>query len=405
MITPNTVDYYSRYMSRLFDERKIIKNSTVWQRFFGNPANNGSETVYSPNSEVVDIDIMRGNKRTAALVHRGTDSRPLNLMANTVTQNYSSFSRVFPLAEELGDITASQINKRMAGENPYSGMARADRTRQLAAEHHTEHINRYVRLFEVLCGFSLLGGQMPAILGTTNADLIYDFARNAGHIVTPAIPWNVVGADILGDIDAGCRAVFQNGNARANCFFLGQNVAPIFFNNATIQAFADILGFSFIFAGMNNQVPTNLKPLEDSGATFMGTLFTPEGNKLSIFVYDGIVDDATGQPQHLMPLNSAFLASYGARCDRYFGPSERLEIDSTDVAWMVEKLGINPNAPMMPSENIIGAGIVDPRMFYFDAYKATDRKKVTIRTESAPIFATTQTDAFYTFLDVLEVNS
>jgi hypothetical protein len=42
---------------------------------------------------------------------------------------------------------------------------------------------------------------MAAILGTTNADLIYDFNRNAGHVVTPAIPWNMAGADILGDID------------------------------------------------------------------------------------------------------------------------------------------------------------------------------------------------------------
>jgi len=127
-ITPNAVDTYSRMMDDLFDEKEIINVSTVWQAFFGKPGNGGSKTVYSPNSEVIDIDIMRGNERTAALIHRGTDSRHIgNLQRNTTTQNFSTFSRVFPFAEELGDISASQINKRMAGENPYESRASVDR--------------------------------------------------------------------------------------------------------------------------------------------------------------------------------------------------------------------------------------------------------------------------------------
>jgi len=41
-------------------------------------------------------------------------------------------------------------------------------------------------------------------------------------------------------------------------------------------------------------------------------------------------------------------------------------------------------------------------MFYCDAYPSGDKKKVTIRTQSAPIFATTQTDAFLTFTSVID---
>ena len=130
MLTPNTVDAYSRFMDELFDEKEVINVSTVWQQFFGKPGNGGSKTIYSPDSEVVDIDIMRGNERVAAMIHRGTDSRFLNMMRNTSTQDYSSFSRVYPLCEELGDITASQINKRMAGENPYEA-SRPTRARGL----------------------------------------------------------------------------------------------------------------------------------------------------------------------------------------------------------------------------------------------------------------------------------
>lgn len=400
-ITPQTVDFYSRYMAELFDEKEIIGVSTVWQSFFGRPGNGGSRTVYSPDSEVVDIDIMRGNERTAALIHRGTDSRHLNLMRNTVTQNYSSFSRVFPLAEELGDITASQINKRMAGESPYNGKARAERTRMLAREHHLEHIRRYVRLFEVLAGFSLLGGQMPAILGTTNADLLYDWNRNASHIITPAIPWDQAGADILGDIDTGCRLLRANGKVKPNVIFFGQNVFPVVLNDLTVRTLADNRRFELIQVSTNNPVPPALMPLVDGGAIPRGLLRTPEGFEMWMFTYIDVVTDANGDPQHLMPLNSVFMAYFGARCDRYFGPPERLPLTSMDIPWYQEMFGMNLMAPMMPANIKQSGAVVTPDMFYCDAYLSGDRKKVTIRTQSAPIFATTQTDAFVTFLSVV----
>jgi phage gp37-like protein len=79
-------------MDELFDEKEVIAVSTVWQQFFGKPGNGGSKTVYSPFSDVIEIDIMRGNERVAALIHRGTDSRFLDLQRNTATQNFSSFS-------------------------------------------------------------------------------------------------------------------------------------------------------------------------------------------------------------------------------------------------------------------------------------------------------------------------
>ena len=56
MLTPNAVDSYSRFMDALFDDKEIYATTTVWQQFFGKPAHAGSKTVYSPNSEVIDID-------------------------------------------------------------------------------------------------------------------------------------------------------------------------------------------------------------------------------------------------------------------------------------------------------------------------------------------------------------
>jgi hypothetical protein len=404
MQTPGTIDQYSRFMVDMFDEKQIIAVSTVWQTFFGRPEH-GSRTVYSPDSEVVDIDIMRGNRRIAALVQRGTNSRNLNAKKNTVTQAYTTFSRVAPLAEELGAITATQINKRVAGENPYERISRQERTRALAREHHLEHIRRYVRLFEALAGSSLLGGQMPTILGTTNTDLLFDWCRNTAHFATPAIPWDAAGATILADIDHGCDTVFINGKVKANVMFMADDVATVFFTSVIIAALAEIRGYTFVRAGENNVCPPQLMPLKDGGASYRGYMQTPKGNELHLFTYMGVYDDADGNHQKYMPDGTIFIAHYGARCDRYFGPPEVLPQLSSDIAFYQEMFGMNMMAPSMPA-NIGNAGaIVNPNMFYSDAYRTDDKKKVLVRTQSSPIFATTQTDAFFTYTDVLEVSS
>jgi hypothetical protein len=402
MQTPNSVDVYSRFMVDMFDEKEIIGVSTVWQSFFGKPAHGNSKTIYSPDSLVVDIDVVRRNERIAALVHRGTNSRDLNTMKNTATQNFSSFSRRYPLAEELGDITGHQINHRLAGENPYESKSRMSRTRELALEHHLEHIRRYVRLFEVIAGMSLLGGQHPAIgLNPADPDDWYDFRRNAAHIITPAVPWNQPAANILQDIDAGCRLMRENGKVSPNVIFFGQNVFPVFINNLNVQTLADNRRFELIEVSTNNPVPPMFADLVAGGAIPRGLLRTPEGWSMWMFTYVDIFTDDNGDAQHYMPLNSCFMAYYGARCDRYFGPPERLPVTSVENAWYQEMFGMNMLNPVMPANIKNRAAIITPQMFYFDAYAAGDKKKVTIRTQSAPIYATTQTDAFVTFVNVL----
>lgn len=400
--TPNTVDIYSRYMMEAFDEKEIIGVSTVWQSFFGNPAHGGSKTVYSPDDLVVDIDVARRNERIAKFVHRNTNSRDLNSMSNTATQNWSSFTRRYPLAEELGDVTAHQLNLRTIGEAPYAGLQRQQRLRELAREHHLEHIRRYVRLFEFLAGQSLLTGQHPAVNAPgADPDNWYDFRRNAEHVINPAVPWNNPAADILGDIDEGCRLMRENGKVSANVLFLGQDVWQPFWNNLENYAVSDNRRYNILTIDKGAVMPANLQPLVTGGAIFRGILTTPSGWTLYLFSYVDIFTDDNGDAQHYMPLDAAFLGFFGARCDRMFGPSEILPVTTVENAWYKEMFGMDMMAPVMPA-NIKGGGIVTPQMFYCDAYASNDRKKVTVRTQSAPIFSTTQTDAFVTFVGVLE---
>ena len=152
-------------------------------------------------------------------------------------------------------------------------------------------------------------------------------------------------------------------------------------------------------------LPSGFQALVDAGLDPIARITTPRGRTFYLFTYDGIVTDDDGVAQNLMPLNTFLFAYYGARCDRYFGPGEVLPVDSQTSAWYQEMFGMNMGMPMIPARIKNPAGIVTPQMFHCDAYKANDNKKVTIRTQAAPIFATTQTDAFFTYHHCLTVSS
>ena len=81
--------------------------------------------------------------------------------------------------------------------------------------------------------------------------------------------------------------------------------------------------------------------------------------------------------------------------DRYFGPSDTLPMTADERAWHNELFGFNMEAPPMPMK-VMEQGIIDPRMFFFDAYRSNNRKTITLRTQAAPIYPTTQTDAIVT---------
>jgi len=397
-LTPNAVDPFSRFMAEMFDEKEIVSVPTAGQAFFGAPET-GGQTIFSPDANAVDIDIIRGNERIAALIPRGTVSRTLgSKQKNTNVERHSTFSRKYPLSEEEGDLSANQIIQRLAGENPYQQKDRLTRLRRLALKTHFEHIRRTVRMFEFLAFESLLKGTMPAIIGTSNDDLVYDFHRNSTHFITPTNSWNSGSQDILGDIDGAADKIRANGHVLPDGLLLGSDAMSDLVKDTTVKALADNRRFELIMVSSKNPVPPKFQRFLDSGLIARGRLEAPQGHELWLFTYLDVYTDGSGDPVKYMPADQGLMFSSGARCDRYFGPPERLPITGLDVQWYREMFGMNLLAPPMPP-NIKNMGqVINPAMFYCDAYAASGNKAVTVRTQSAPIFATTQTDAFATLL-------
>jgi len=399
------VDMYSRYMAELFDDRQMIAVNTTGQSFFGNPSH-GSKTVYSEDKLVVEIDVIKGNRKLAAMISRGTDSRDISGKTGT-TQKFSTFSRVYPLMEEKSPIDVSQLLTRLAGENPYAQRTRFDRLRELALNEHLEHIRRFVRTFEYLSWQSLITGKMPSIIGTTNTDLIYDFRRNAALTTTISalgtLAWDQTNSDPNHDLETMFKRILVYGKIKPNFVFMSQDVLPVYLDNIKVKADANKDYYSLVVVSAANPVPAELQPLVDGGAVCMGLVRTKNGYQFWLFSYVAVYEDANNVVQDYIPSDTVFMGYYGARCDRYFGPSDILPPVASQMAWYQEMFGFNMANPPMPVVANQGA-VISPAMFYHDAF-AAENKVVNIRTQTAPIFATTHTDAFATLTGVLTPES
>ena len=393
--TPQPIDSFSRWMAGIFDERQVLSVPTGFQAFFGNPGA-GSMTHFSPDANVVDIDIIRGNKKTAALIPRGAVSRPLgSTQKDMQTGKYTSFSRKFPLSEESGNISADEILYRLPGESPYSTETRVDRMRTRARDIHLESVRRHVRLFEILAASSILTGTMPAILGTANTDLIYDFKRKNTHTLVVDTAWNNAAGDVMGDLETACELIEQDASLPADFFGIGGQAMSAMIHNEAFQTLADNRRIEFIQVSMDLPVPKEFARFVRSGWLPQGCLRTPKGYTLWVFTYNRTYQDSDGTPTKLMPEDQAIITSSRARCDRYFGPPETIPSKQKDDLYM-DLFGFDPKVPPIPVNILNGKAVVDGSMFHCDAYMSNDAKRLTIRTQSAPIFATTQTDAFAT---------
>ena len=398
MSIQQAVDTYSRVMVEAFDEKSVIGVSRGFQTFFGR-VENGSKTVFSPNANVVDIDIMRGNEKTAALIQRNASGRS-NSVANPINTNeqkYTNFSRAYPLGEEISDIDSEQLNSRVAGENPYAAsITKFDRLRILGIQHHEEHIRRFVRMFERLAAQSVILGVQDSILGTANTDLQYDFRRASGNTITVANPWDGGSATIIADIDAGNLQFRTTSKTSPDMMILGSSAMNSFINDSDVQAQADNRRFELIQVSSNNPVPDRFARFVSAGFNARGLLRTPSGYELWLFSYVDRYSTNAGVFTPFMPVDKAVIASSRSRNDRYFGPSNVLPKTQARIQFYQEWFGFSPLAAPMPM-NIkdLGATVL-PAMFYFDAYMSSNAKTLTQRTQTAPIFATTQTDAFVT---------
>lgn len=390
VISPSAPSVYKRFMTDLFDEKDYVAVPTGFQALFGMPQ---SETYFEPNELIVDTDIIRANEDLAQMVPRGTYSNKIDPHAQAMQERFTTRSMVFPFAEEETTVHASELKRRSAGETPYERMDSLTRLRLKAFRAHKEHSRKHIRLFEYLAAQSIQTGKMPAIVGTTDTNLLYDFKRNAAHNYDASAAWLTAGTDIKGDINAGVTLQRKNGHTRGDYIICGANAWKGITQNTALRADADNRDINTFFISMEKTVPQKFQFMIDSGFDWRGQLETLTGRLLQIFTYDEYYTNSSGVATPYIGDNVCVIGATSAKTDRFFGPNERLDYSPQEVAEMQYYLGISPMSQPLP-ENVMNPGLLDPRMFNFDAYITPRRDGIVLRTQTAPIFATTQTDAW-----------
>jgi len=401
MSNVTAVNEYTRLMVEKFDETMEIIAPTAFQGAFwaGSPM---GRTVFSTDSKTIEIDIKRRSGRYLARMINRTTGEDVTRTKSQTEEKFTNIARKWPLIETKGRIDSDELLNRVAGETPYQRNSREDRMARKAMLIHFEHMNQHIHTMEYLCREALLNGQHPAILATANADFIYDFYRNAGNIITVANAWDSGSQTIIADIDGGIDQLQQEAFLFGDYGILvGTDSFAAMKSDSDISSVADVRRYFFVnLGGEMVTLPTQFAKYRDNGFQPRGWIETDKGRKVWIFTYDlTFTDDFTTPGVETetpwMPTDQALIFHPNVRCDRYFGPPNRLPITADEVALYQEMFGMSMTAPEIPAK-VQNTGVVDSRMFYPFAYRSPDHSSVVLKTQSAPIMATTQTDGFVT---------
>jgi hypothetical protein len=389
-------------MVKPFSDVDLRPVSTAYQSaFYGRPET-GAEVVFNDRSSQINIDIQKGETQTLAMmVNRGTSSTPTDRVPSDKMERFTNLAYAWPLVETQGSISSNEIlENRSFGQPQDMTSSIRERLTVEAEKIHKTHFKKHFTTMEYLCREALWTGEHPAILGTTNTDLIYDFHRHADNFITAGTAWTTVTADILGDLDSGADVIQQNGGLHSDYGLLCDGaVFKGIKDNTTITANADNRRYTFVALGGDVQLPSEFMKYKEAGFNPRGRLETNDGRFVWIFTYDvtfldNFTTPGTKTRTPWVPTGKALMFSPLARCDKYFGPADRFNPTQLEIQNYRDFFGFDMGAmPVIPQ--VTDPGMFDPRMF--TCYADITKKAVELTTQSAPIMPTTHTDAFVTF--------
>jgi hypothetical protein len=232
---------------------------------------------------------------------------------------------------------------------------------------------------------------MPAIYGTSDTNLLYDFLRPSTHTVAVGTAWDT--GDPIGDISAGVALVRQNAHITVDYLVMDNGTWENLIVNDAIEARSDNRRYELVRLGKQDSVPAKYDRMIANGFMPVGRVLV-NGADLYLFLYLDAYTNPSGTYTLYVPLGYAMLGWTGARCDRYFGPPEVMPMGPSVKSDFSSLFGFSlDNPPQAPK--IKPGTVFESASLHYDAYPEGTNKGWVIRAQSAPIFATTMTDAFY----------
>lgn len=375
-MTIAAVQNYTRLMAPVFTDLETIPVFTFFQNLF-----TSGQTIIEVDANAIDIDIQRGNKKLAVYIPRGTDAINLDLN-RALLEKFTSDTKLFPLIEELTPITSDMITKRMPGEPVYTPLSKTAKQTALAMKAHREQMNRIIRKMEMSAAESIRTG-----FQTIHGGLKYDFYRLATHNIAAGTAWSDgANAAPITDLSNAGNLIFRDGNRRPTDVIFGSGSWDEFLATTQIKDLANSRRIVHFTADMTVDAPAGYDDWVKSGVIFQGQVKAGDW-KFWMWTYPSIYETDDDVVTQYLPDGEVLIIAKGARYDRYFGPADRLEVDTTIFKRM---FGIGDISGMSP--NVVNSGIFSSAMFHVDAFGNNNNKAFNVRTQVAPIFPTTEID-------------
>lgn len=293
------------YEVSIFEPRtmgRLISRMPPVRTFFRDTFFRNSETFPTKS---VDVDFKKGNRRLAPFVHPKIGGKTVP------NSGYQTNTYTPPMLAPNKITTVDDLLNRMAGENPYSGKAPADRAVEKLARDFSELDEMITRREEWICAQALYTGTIPIIGEGLNEVIDFSFT-NTETITEAAKKWNKDTADPIADLKRWRKIVQKNGFVNCNICIMADDVADAFVNNAKVQKLLDTEKYDLAV----------IKPRElMDGTTYIGTI---NGLGLDIYTYtEWFLDDwsnpAAPEEKPLVPAGTVLLASTASDYSRYYG--------------------------------------------------------------------------------------
>lgn len=250
-----TINIYDpRTMQKLISRMPPV-HTFLKSKFFKN--------VNTFNTESVDVDFKKGNRKLAPFVHRRIGGKTV---PNT---GYTTTTYTPPYIAPDKVTTVDNILKRMAGEPLYDGFSPEERAIRKMAEDYSELNEMITRREEWMCAQAIFTGQIPIIVEGLNEVIDFNFTNK--ETLAAAKKWSAKGSDPLADLKRWRKKVQETGFVNCNVGIMSDDAADAFTNNETVRTKLDTRAYDL----------ATIKPRElPEGVTYIGSI-----NELGLDLY------------------------------------------------------------------------------------------------------------------------
>ncbi|MCM1059662.1 MAG: major capsid protein [Eubacterium sp.] len=248
-----TINIYDpRTMQKLISRMPPV-HTFLKSKFFKN--------VNTFNTESVDVDFKKGNRKLAPFVHRRIGGKTV---PNT---GYTTTTYTPPYIAPDKVTTVDNILKRMAGESLYNGFSPEERAVRKMAEDYSELDEMITRREEWMCAQAIFTGQIPIVGEGLNEVIDFNFTNKE----TLTKKWSGKDANPLADLKRWRKKVQETGFVNCNIGVMSDDAADAFINNETVRTKLDIKAYDI----------ATIKPRElPDGVTYIGSI-----NELGLDLY------------------------------------------------------------------------------------------------------------------------